>query len=89
MCESDFKIVNCVAKWPGSTHDSRMLRESLIYAGFEKEGYIGPGIILGDSGYLLKEWLMVPFMNPGKAAEQRYNRAHMCTRSIVDKCISI
>ena len=79
MCDSDFKIVNCVARWPGSTHDSRMLRESLIYALFEEEGFNRPGIILGDSGYPLKEWLMVPIMNPGTAAEQRYNRAHMCT----------
>ena len=51
ICNAECKIINCVVKWQGSTHDGRILRESLIYSEFE-EG-LHEGIILGDSGYPL------------------------------------
>ena len=49
ICNAECTIINYVVKWPGSTHDARILRESLIYSEFE-EG-LHEGIILGDSGY--------------------------------------
>ena len=35
ICNAECKIVNCVVKWPGSTHDAIILRESKIYREFE------------------------------------------------------
>jgi hypothetical protein len=54
MCRSRLTrndlIRDIVANQPGSTHDSRMLRESSLWDGFEAGQ--GRGILLGDSGYL-------------------------------------
>jgi hypothetical protein len=72
MCNSDYKITNVVARWPGSTHDSRVLRNSSIGQKFER-GELD-GLILGDSGYALQPWLMTPFLNPSTPGENAYNR---------------
>ena len=31
ICDADCRIINCVIKWPGSTHDSRISKESAIF----------------------------------------------------------
>uniref|UniRef100_A0A8C6WF12 Putative nuclease HARBI1 n=1 Tax=Neogobius melanostomus TaxID=47308 RepID=A0A8C6WF12_9GOBI len=58
VCTNDMQIIDLVSKWPGSTHDARILRESALHREFE-EGRI-TGLLLGDSGYPLKRWLMTP-----------------------------
>jgi hypothetical protein len=35
ICDAQFRITNCVAKWPGSVHDSRIFRDSHISVAFE------------------------------------------------------
>jgi hypothetical protein len=66
------KIRNVVAQWPGSTHDSAILRQSTVWELFERGG--GHGILLGDSGYPCKPWLLTPFLRPNTDSETRYNR---------------
>ena len=83
MCDAHLRIVNCVVRWPGSTHDSRILTESAVYNELQNRNDI---LVLGDSGYPLKQWLMVPFLRPQNDAEQAYNRAHMVTRSTIERC---
>ena len=87
MCNADCKIINCVVKWPGSTHDSRILKESKIYREFE-EG-LHDGILLGDSGYPLKPWLMTPVLAPKCRAEERYNGSYRTTRTVIERCNGI
>ena len=72
ICDGNFRITNVVARWPGSTHDSRILQSSRIGQLFES-GQL-QGILLGDSGYALRPWLMTPFLNPNTPAEKAYNR---------------
>lgn len=84
MCDHELKIVNCVVRWPGSTHDSRILTQSGIYRHLQQNP--GIGYVLGDSGYPLMQWLMVPVINPADQAERRYNTAHMSTRSVIERC---
>ncbi|XP_067272573.1 putative nuclease HARBI1 [Pseudorasbora parva] len=85
VCDHLCRIRNVVASWPGSTHDSRILTESKIGRDFEA-GMHG-GLLLGDSGYPCRPWLMTPFMNPLNAAQERYNNALTHTRSIIERTI--
>lgn len=64
------RFLNLVARWPGSTHDSFVLRNSAVWDAFER-GDIN-GLILGDSGYPNRDWLMTPIINPTTDAKRRY-----------------
>ena len=67
--------MNVVAKSPGATHDSRILRESGITRLFETAGRMPIKChLLGDSGYACKTWLMTPYLNPANRQQRRYNR---------------
>ncbi|KAJ8352131.1 hypothetical protein SKAU_G00236070 [Synaphobranchus kaupii] len=87
VCDHELKMTNCVIKWPGSKHDSFILRQSNLWAAFE-EGTI-TGMLLADSGYPLRKWLMTPLLNPANDAEDRYNNAHIKTRNAVERCIGV
>lgn len=71
ICNARYKIINVVARWPGSTHDSRILSNSRVGQLFENGDL--QGILLGDSGYPLQPWLMTPFLNPATPEEVAYN----------------
>ncbi|KAL1005452.1 hypothetical protein UPYG_G00059310 [Umbra pygmaea] len=76
-----------VARWPGSTHDARILRESKLQREFE-EGRCG-GILLGDSGYPLKRWIMTPVLSPKTDQQRKYNNAHAEARCLIERCIGV
>lgn len=46
-------------------------------------------MLLGDSGYALKPYCLVPFMAPTTAGQRRYNTAHKRTRCSVERSIGI
>uniref|UniRef100_A0A915IH54 DDE Tnp4 domain-containing protein n=1 Tax=Romanomermis culicivorax TaxID=13658 RepID=A0A915IH54_ROMCU len=64
---------NVVARWPGSTHDSRILRLSNLYQQFENHEF--DGLLLGDSGYPCRPWLMNSLPDPESNTENRFNIA--------------
>jgi len=88
ICDADLNIVNCVAKWPGSVHDSRILRESPLFEAFENNKPLN-GLILGDSGYMLRDWLMTPILAVRSAKDEAYNKALCGTRCSVERCIGV
>ncbi|XP_029917515.1 putative nuclease HARBI1 [Myripristis murdjan] len=80
-------ILDVVPKWPGSTHDARILNESGLKQLFER-GFVPPGChLLGDKGYPLRRWLLTPFHTPVTEVQVNYNRAHRITRSVVERGI--
>lgn len=82
-------FINVSAKWPGSVHDARILRCSPLFAAFEGNQPPLDGIILGDSGYMVRSWLMTPLLNPRTPAERRYNFAHSSTRATIERGIGV
>lgn len=66
ICDSNLKILNVCARFPGSAHDSYIWRLSPINDLLRHLHSIGQTsyYLLGDSGYALKPWLMTPIMNP-------------------------
>uniref|UniRef100_H2SUZ6 DDE Tnp4 domain-containing protein n=1 Tax=Takifugu rubripes TaxID=31033 RepID=H2SUZ6_TAKRU len=80
---ADLQIINCVVRWPGSVHDSRILRECHIYHRFQQN--TPDGILLGDSGYPLLCWLMTPFATVTSNSQQNFNYAHTSTRGTIER----
>jgi len=89
MCDADLRITNCVAKWPGSVHDARILRESPLFAAFESNRKPLSGFILGDSGYMLRNWLLTPVLHVRSRKDETYNTAHCGTRCTIERCIGV
>ncbi|XP_048478159.1 putative nuclease HARBI1 [Plutella xylostella] len=83
VCGPQMEIYDVVARWPGSVHDSRIFANSRCYMMFE-EGTIS-GILLGDSGYAQTSYMYTPVINPRTQPEERYNRAHISTRNIIER----
>lgn len=81
------EILNIVSHWPGSTHDARIWDNSRVSAQFE-EG-LHNGLLVGDSGYALSRYLMIPVLRPRIQGEIRYNRAHVRTRNIIERTFGV
>ncbi|CAH1970137.1 unnamed protein product [Acanthoscelides obtectus] len=84
VSDAKLKILNIVCRWPGSTHDSAIFQNSRLCYQFET-GVHAAGLLLGDNGYPLKNYLMTPFLSPQTIGQQNYNRAHIATRNTVER----
>ncbi|XP_044134535.1 putative nuclease HARBI1 [Bufo gargarizans] len=84
VCDSDMRILNLVAGYPGSTHDSYILKHSSLHA-ILSSGNLPEGWILGDDAYPLTEWLLTPIKDPKTKAEKQYNAAHNATHSVIER----
>lgn len=89
MCDANLLFINVIAKWPGSVHDARILRESALFTAFESPRKPLKGLILGDSRYMLRDWLMTPILNPATQSKRNYNFAHSSTRTTIERCIRV
>lgn len=84
VCGPRKEIFDIVARWPGSTHDSRIFDNSRVRMRFETGRLTR--VLIGDSGYPGTTFLLTPLLNPRTPAEERYNRAHKRVRNIVECC---
>uniref|UniRef100_UPI00398E7BF3 putative nuclease HARBI1 n=1 Tax=Pristiophorus japonicus TaxID=55135 RepID=UPI00398E7BF3 len=88
VCDHSYKIMALDARYPGSSHDSFILRQTGVPGVFT-----GPnqdcGWLLADKCYPLCNWLMPPLRNPRTAAQHAYNDSHSATRSIIEHTIGI
>uniref|UniRef100_UPI00398E5639 putative nuclease HARBI1 n=1 Tax=Pristiophorus japonicus TaxID=55135 RepID=UPI00398E5639 len=88
VCDHQHRILVVDAKYPGSSHDSFILRQTSVPAPFT-----GPnqdcGWLLGEKGYHLSIWLLTPLWNPRTVTEHAYSDAHSGTRCIIEHCIGI
>lgn len=87
LCDADLVFTNVVARWPGSVHDSRILRQSALFDLFARNPKPIDGFILGDSGYPLRDWLLTPMPNPQTDQQHNYNNRHRTTRQTVERAI--
>ncbi|GFO18980.1 protein alp1-like [Plakobranchus ocellatus] len=85
MCDADYRVIPQVCNMPGSVHDARILRESDIFTDFEGPARPLDGIILGDSRYMIQQWLLTPYANPHIEAQERFNLAHASTHGIIER----
>ncbi|GBG84535.1 hypothetical protein CBR_g38817 [Chara braunii] len=98
VCDNECHISSVYVGCPGSLHDSRALRLSPLYAmAREGRGLFGTGSVvlrdertvgrylLGDAGYPLLPWIMIPGWRGTRTEQQRmYNDCHTSARSCIE-----
>lgn len=60
IADADLRILNVVARWPGSVHDSTIFANSNVRNELER-GQYGDFVIVGDGGYANRPYLCTPF----------------------------
>lgn len=77
-----------VARWPGSSHDANIFEASNIKQRLEGHEF-GNGVLLGDSAYPLREYLLTPIAHPHDNIEDLFNEAQIRTRNVVERTFGI
>lgn len=89
LCDSNLIIRNIVCRWPGSAHDSTIFANSRLRARLENQKFGDDSLVVGDSGYGIKNYLMTPLGNPQTEAEQLFNEAQIRTRNPIERCFGV
>lgn len=91
VCDAKAKVLDIVARWPGSTHDQIVFANSNLFERFLIGEFVRNNrhsILIGDGGYRSEEFLATPLRatNPmNRPSEQLYQRAHISTRNVVER----
>lgn len=88
VSDSKSYIMDLVARWPGSAHDSHIFENSTLNRRFQL-GQFENAHLLGDSGYPLRNYLMTTLANPRTNAEMAYNYSHIRTRQLIERIFGI
>lgn len=88
ICDANLRILDIVARWPGSTHDQTIFNNSSVKRTFVT-GLMGDSLILGDSGYGITNYLLTPLVNPNLPEEVLYNESQIRTRNTVERSYGV
>lgn len=91
VCGPQFELYFLSANHGGRCHDSRVLKTTKLWTKFERGDLPFPGaVLLGDSGYPLRSWLMTPILgNTDDRNTLRFNAAHAKTRNLIERTFGI
>lgn len=84
----DLKIMDVVARWPGSCHDYTILKKSRFFNRLNS-GEWGNSLIVADSGYANSLRIVTPFINPRNDIEELYNESIIRTRNPVERSYGV
>ena len=87
IVDDKYRIRALNAKHRGRTHDSAIWNMSLVRDHIQGVLANKHQWLIGDSGYPLEPWLLVPFDHENGVGERRYNRHFKQARSIVERAI--
>ncbi|CAH2100735.1 unnamed protein product [Euphydryas editha] len=87
MSNANLEIMDLVAHWRGSTHDSRIYNECHLKQRFEQGEF--KGRLLADSAYAYTPYMYTPVLIPRSQKEESYNSAHIRTRNTVERCFGV
>ncbi|XP_055842625.1 uncharacterized protein LOC129909576 [Episyrphus balteatus] len=93
IVDSNKKFIDVHCGEPGAMHDARLFRRSHFYRKIcEQPDLIIPGgVILGDSAYPDKPYLITPFKDFGNLTRQqnKFNYLHSSTRMVVENAFGL
>ncbi|XP_065575784.1 uncharacterized protein LOC136037168 [Artemia franciscana] len=92
ICSSDKKFLDIFVGYSGSAHDARIYRNSGIFEKADKNRsdiFLSDSYhLLGDSAYLISEFLLTPFKEPVQGSilgyQTSYNQKHSKTRVVIE-----
>ncbi|KAJ8912380.1 hypothetical protein NQ315_014748 [Exocentrus adspersus] len=84
VCDANCMFQDVVCRWPGSTHDSQIFLNSHIRARCENNDF-DDYVLVGDSGYAVKKYLITPLAEPITRAEQLFNESQIRTRNCIER----
>ncbi len=90
ICDENMVLTDVLAGWPGSVHDSRILRNSVVYNTAANK-FPGNSHLLGDGGYPLQTWLMTPYRDNGHLTPEQtfFNSVLSSIRQTVERAIRL
>lgn len=91
ISSTDLKILDIVARWPGSCHDQTIFNNSLIKRRLETNEFKN-SLIVADSGYANSRYIVTPLLNVNNPVEELYNESgelFLLFTSAIDKQINI
>lgn len=86
VTDCNLKFIDLVAKWPGSQHDSAIFNSCGLKSYLEENPV---GLLLGDSGYALKRYMLTPKLQATTPQEERFNAAHKTGRVVVERAFGV
>lgn len=81
MASPDLKILDIVARWPGSVHDQTIFDNSSLSNRLEN-GDFGNSLLVADSGYRNTQHVITPLLEANTEVEQLYNESGMTKMDI-------
>ncbi|KAK3924507.1 Putative nuclease [Frankliniella fusca] len=87
-CDKRLYIMNVLARYPGATADSFIFEGSALRRRMVQAYQTRPCHLLGDEGYVLEPWMIIPFGDPEEESpESRFNKCHCSDRNSVERAI--
>jgi len=86
VCDASGRFLSIFCRYPGSAHDSRVLRNSWLYRNSASAIPSGQ-YLLGDSGYPLLDWLITPYKGQplnSMSGLRQFNYFHSATRMVIE-----
>lgn len=89
--DPDLNIIHVDVTFGGATHDSFIFNSSVIRPHLEQLNNSGEtAILLGDSGFAQRPYMMVPYSNPPAGMPQEYyNKIHSTTRNTAERTFGL
>ena len=97
-----YRFIDVATGFPGSTHDSRVLRSTNLYASAERgeilntplkevNGHSMKPVLIGDGAYRPVRWILKPYTRHNNLTRaQRHFNSHVCkARALVERAFGI
>ncbi|XP_052793029.1 putative nuclease HARBI1 [Mya arenaria] len=86
VVDTKLRFIDAVARWPGATNDATIFEMSGLKDYLEANAV---GVLLGDSGNALRNYLLTPILRPTANAQVAYNDAHARGRVVVERAFGM
>lgn len=88
VAAADLRIIDLVARWPGSTHDATIFNNYRLLSRLE-QGEFGEFIIVADSAYSNTRYIATPLLQVNTPVEALYNESQIRTRNVVERSYGV